>query len=521
MAEIVRIVAVVLILGGLAQSIFHLVQLMVAGVTLSRTPALESGGQLWRRYAEAAPPISLLVPAYNEELTIVESLRSLLALQYPNFEIVVINDGSRDGTLQALIAAFELTPAARHYELTAPCQPIRGVFHAPHQRRLIVVDKENGGKADALNAGLNLARCPIVCSMDADSLLEPDSLLKAVRPFVDDPERTIAVGGTIRIANGCDIHYGRVTRIDAPRNPIALLQTIEYLRAFLMARVAWSQVGALVVISGAFGLFRRDAVLEVGGYSLGTVGEDMELVVKLHKAFRRARRSYRIVFLAEPVCWTEAPESLSVLGRQRARWHRGALETFVRHSGMLFNPKYGAVGWLALPYVLLVDVLGPPIELAGYLLIPTFALLGQLDLSYMLAFLAVSFGFGVVISVGSLALEETELRRFPRVRSLVVLMLAAVLENLGYRQLCSLWRLRGTWQFITKQHSWGAMSRKGFMTAEARALPTAARSDPRVVSPARSEDLAERLGRAKKLLGDGLITDAEYEAIKAKIVSAL
>ena len=463
-AEVAKAVSLAVILALLAEAIIHLAQLLVAAAAMSRAPAVESGSLLWRRYAQAAPPISLLVPAYNEELTIVESLRSLLSLQYPQFEIVVVNDGSNDGTLAALQAAFELKAAVRQYEHVAPCRPIRGVYQAPHQPRLIVVDKENGGKADALNAGLNLARCPVVCSMDADSLLEPDSLLKAVRPFIEDPERTIAVGGTVRIANGCEIHFGRVTRIGAPRNPVALLQTVEYLRAFLMARVAWSRLGALIIISGAFGLFQREAVLEVGGYSLGTVGEDMELVVKLHKAFRRARRPYRVAFLPDPVCWTEAPESLSVLGRQRARWHRGALETFARHWGMVFNPRYGPVGFLGLGYVLLVDVLGPPIELAGCLLVPAFWLLGLLDISYLWAFLAVSFGFGVVISVGSLALEEVELRRFPTARSLLVLMLAAVAENFGYRQLCSLWRLRGTWQFLTKQHGWGAMSRRGFKT---------------------------------------------------------
>ena len=229
-----------------------------------------------------------------------------------------------------------------------------------------------------------------------------------------------------------------------------------------MARLAWSRLGALTIISGAFGLFRRDAVLEVGGYSLGTVGEDMELVVKLHKHFRRARRPYRIAFLAEPVCWTEVPETLGVLGRQRARWHRGALETFFRHKDMLFNPRYGAVGMLGFGYILLVDILGPLIELAGLLLIPSFWALGLLDASYFYAFLAVSFGFGVIVSIGALALEEMELRRFPDVRSLMLLTLAAVIENFGYRQLSKLWQLRGLYQFLTRQHGWGAMTRKGF-----------------------------------------------------------
>lgn len=455
-------IAAFVIGAGLAQNLFHLGQLALAGWALRRDRGLPAASLVWRRYAAAAPPISLLVPAYNEELTIAESVRSLLALQYPSFEVVVVNDGSRDGTLRALIETFELTPLQRSYERVAPSAEIRGVYGAANQPRLVVVDKANGGKADALNAALNLARSPIVCSMDADSLLEPDALLRAARPFLEDPERVVAVGGTIRIANGCDIRFGRIERVGPPRNLLALLQTVEYLRAFLMARLAWSEMGSLLIISGAFGLFRRDAVLAVGGYSLGTVGEDMELVVKLHRHFRGAGRPYRIVFLPEPVCWTEAPETLSVLGRQRARWHRGALETFMRHRDMLLRPRFGRVGALGFGYILLVDVIGPLIEIAGYLLIPAFWLLGVLNPPYLYAFLAISFGFGVVLSVGALALEELELKRFPDVRSLAILMAAAILENFGYRQLNNIWRLRGTWQFLVKDEAWGAMTRKGF-----------------------------------------------------------
>ncbi|RAK52546.1 glycosyltransferase family 2 protein [Phenylobacterium deserti] len=466
-ARFSALIAGFVILAGFAQNSFHIWQLLVASRALRRQRGLPETSLVWRRYAEAAPPIALLVPAYNEELTIGESLRSLLALQYPSFEVVVVNDGSGDGTLQALIDTFELEPVQRSYEAIAPCAAIRGLYGSRRQPRLLVIDKENGGKADALNAAINLARAPIVCSMDADSLLEPDALLRAVRPFVEDPERVVAVGGTVRVANGCDIRFGRVSRVGVPRNFLALLQTIEYLRAFLMARLAWSEMGSLMIISGAFGLFRREAVRAVGGYTLGTVGEDMELVVKIHRHYRRERMPYRVVFVPEPVCWTEAPETLQILGRQRARWHRGALETFSKHFGMLFNPRYGRVGSVGFGYILLVDVLGPFVELAGYVLIPAFWLLGILNTEFLWAFLAVSFGFGVVISVGALALEETELRRFPDVKSLAVLMAAAVVENFGYRQINNVWRLWGAWQFLRKQESWGVMTRRGFSRAAA------------------------------------------------------
>lgn len=460
--RVAEIVAVLVIGTGLLQNVIYLIQLALAAAALIETPSTPAAGVLWRRYADASPPIALLAPAYNEALTIVESVRSLLSLQYPNFEIVVVNDGSRDDTLAVLIAAFDLAPIQRAYDLAVFHKPIRGLYGSSNQPRLVVVDKENGGKADALNAGINISRAPIICSMDADSLLEPDALLRAVRPFVDDPVRTVAVGGTVRIANGCRIDHGRVVEVRAPTNVLALLQTVEYLRAFLMARLAWSKVNALTIISGAFGLFRRANVIEVGGYSQGTVGEDMELVVKLHRLMREQKLPYRVAFIPEPVCWTEAPETLRVLGRQRARWHRGALETFERHRDVLGNPRYGRVGTVGFGYILLVDVLGPVIETLGYLLVPVFWGLGLLSLDYLLGFLAVSFTFGVVISVGALALEESELRRFPRARDLLLLTGMAVVENFGYRQINNIWRLRGVWQYLRKSQSWGSMTRKGF-----------------------------------------------------------
>lgn len=465
-AGVATIFSLFVILCGLAQNLVHLGQLVVAGTAMVRSPPEADSGSFWQRYAKAAPPIALLSPAYNEALTVAESVRSLLSIRYPEFEIIIINDGSRDETLQVLIDTFSLERTqSRDYELAVTHQPIRGLYASKLHPRLLVIDKENGGKADALNAGLNLATAPIVCSMDADSLLEPDSLLRAVQPFLEDPQRVIAVGGTIRVANGCTIADGRIVKIGAPRNLLALMQTVEYLRAFLMARLAWSQIGALTIISGAFGLFRRTAVLEVGGYAQGTVGEDMELVVRLHRHFREARRPYAIAFVPEPVCWTEAPETLRTLGRQRARWHRGSLETFERHKTMAFNPRYGTVGVIGFGWIVLSDVIGPPTELLGYILIPLWWWLGVLSLDYLLAFLAVTFAFGVALSVGALALEESELHRFPRARDLIVLTGAAILENFGYRQLNQVWRLRGTLDWMRGATNWGEMTRKGFRAA--------------------------------------------------------
>ena len=462
-----HVVAALIIGVGALQNAIYLLQLVIAQRALAAEPPEPRVKVLWRRTAANAPPIALLAPAFNEEQTIENSTRSLLALDYPEFEVIVINDGSKDGTLDVLKRAFALAPTERDHDTPLAHNPIRAVYRSTTSDRLIVIDKENGGKADALNAGLNLARAPIVCSMDADSILEPDALLRAAQPFVDDPQNVVATGGTVRVANGCLVRDGRVVKIGVPRNLLARLQTVEYLRAFLLARLAWSRIGALTIVSGAFGLFRRSVLIEIGGYAPKTVGEDIELIVRLHRHFRERGRPYRIAFVPEPVCWTEAPETLGVLARQRARWHRGALETFFKHRVMLFNPRYGRVGMLGLGHVFLFDVLGPIVELAGYVLMPMMWALGILSFDYLLAFLAVTFALGVAVSVGSLAIEEAELRRFPKVTDLVTLAAAAVLENFGYRQLNSLWRLRGLWQWARGVQTWGDMSRRGFRDAPA------------------------------------------------------
>lgn len=272
----------------------------------------------------------------------------------------------------------------------------------------------------------------------------------------------VAVGGTIRIANGSRIAAGRIVEVRLPRNFLALVQIIEYLRAFLMARLGLARMQALTVISGAFGLFRRQLVLEVGGYSHRTVGEDMELVIKLHRHMRDQGKAYRIDFIPEPVCWTEAPQGLAILGRQRARWQRGALETFFKHKDMLFNPRYGRIGFVGFGHIALVDVVGPIVEVIGYVLVPAMFLVGLLSLEYLLAFGAVTFTFGIFLSVSTLILEEVELRRLPRGRDLALLTLVAIAENFGYRQISNIWRVRGLWQFMRKQQGWGEMTRRGF-----------------------------------------------------------
>ena len=412
-------------------------------------------------YLGIEPAISLLVPGYNEEATIRTSVRSMLQLQYPDFEVVVINDGSKDGTLQVLIDEFELVPHPEVVRLAVPHKPIRRVYRSLRYANLRVVDKENGGKADALNVGINVARHGLFCAVDADSILQRDSLLRVVQPFIED-ERTVAAGGTVRIANGSEVRGGFLMRAGLPRNLLARLQIVEYLRAFLFGRLGWSPVNGVLIISGAFGLFDRERVEQVGGYRTDTVGEDMELVVRLHRHHRRHRIPYRIRYLPDPICWTECPEDAGTLGRQRSRWQRGLAESLVAHPPWSFGWRPGAAGALAWPFMALFEWIGPLIELVGYVFMIGGWLLGIISPLALVVFLAVALGMGILLSVNGLLLETMSFRVYNRRRDIAILFAVALAENLGYRQLNTLWRVRGTWQWLSgRKHQWGSMKRSG------------------------------------------------------------
>ena len=407
-------------------------------------------------------PISLLVPAYNEENTVAENIRSLLSLHYPEFEVIVINDGSTDGTLQQIIAALELEPVQRVHQLAVPHKAIRGLYANARYPRLLVVDKENGGKSDALNAGINLSRYPLFCAVDADSLLDHDSLLAVVRPFIEEPEEMIAVGGRIQIVNGCVVRAGQVVETGLPHQLLPLLQTVKYIRSFLIARLAWSRLNAMLIISGAFGVFKRSAAVKVGGYSHNTVGEDMEIVVKPHRYHREQGIKYQMRYVPDSICWTEAPQTFRLLRLQRTRWQRGMVQTLVKHRTMIFNGRYGPAGTLGMGYFFLFDLIGPLLELGGYFLIPISYWQKAIEWEFLLAYLMLTFTYGVFLSVGSLLLEMT-ITRNARVRDLGLLTLAAIAENFGYRQLNNFWRLEGIWQFLRRKQGWGDMTRSGFL----------------------------------------------------------
>ena len=434
---------------------------LLAIPTLFRTISLRPVEDLPPVYSGFEPPVSLLVPAYNEQATIASSVRSLLQLDYAQFEIVVVNDGSSDGTLAALQEAFDLEafPEARWRRL--PTKPLRAIYRSRSLANLRVIDKENGGKADALNAGINASRCPLFCAVDADSILERDSLRRVVAPFLDDPA-TIATGGTVRIANGCTVSDGHLERVALPSSPIALVQIVEYLRAFLFGRVGWARINALLIISGAFGAFRKDAVMEAGGYRADTIGEDMELIVRLHRIMRERRHPYAIHFVPDPICWTEAPESLAILKGQRIRWQRGLAESLHRNAGLLRTRGGGTAGLLAYPFFMVFECYGPLIEVAGYAFMAAMFLLGQISGSAFLAFLLLAFGLGFLLSVSALLLEEMSFHLYPRFSQMGVLVVVALAENLGYRQLVTVWRLVGLVRWMRgARSSWGTMTRKG------------------------------------------------------------
>ena len=412
--------------------------------------------------ASAYRPISMLVPCYNERETIAANVRSLLTLNYPQVEIVVVNDGSTDDTIAVLRSAFRLVAAPAATRVQIPTRPVLAVYRSLDHPHLMVIDKENGGKSDALNAGLNAASYPLVCSIDADSVLESDALLRVARILHDDAS-VVAVGGIVRVLNGSLVEEGAVTETRVPSRWLERFQALEYIRGFLAGRRALAKMDSLLIISGAFGLFRKQPVIDVGGFSDATVCEDMELVVRLQRELRRRKRPGRVTFVPDPVCWTQVPSDLRSLLRQRDRWQRGLLESLWMHRGMFANPRYRGVGLIGLPYYTLVEALGPGIELLGYLLIPVLWFFGLLQVWFAVLFFLLAVLFGIVLSILSLLTDDLLFKRFSRPSDLLRLIAAAHLEFLGYRQLLVLRRSLSYLTVFLRRRHWGQVKRSRFV----------------------------------------------------------
>lgn len=425
------------------------------------------------------PGVSLVVPAYNEEAGIVPAVQSMLSLRHPRHEIVVVDDGSTDGTFAALCRQFDLVGIDRDIPRDIQVDAeIIGVYVPEDGRtRLTVVRKENSGKTDAVNTGINAATEPLVAVVDADSILDPDALLAVAAPFAEDPIRTVATGGVIRAANGCTVVDGRVTQVDMPGSWLARIQVVEYLRAFLLGRSGWSRLKGLILISGAFGMFRRDVLVDIGGLDRGSLGEDFELVMRLHQVMRREGRDYRITFVSEPIAWTEVPVTLKVLRAQRRRWHRGLWEVLWSYRSMTFNPRHGRIGLLVLPWFWAFELLAPVLELGGLVLLALGLWCGVVDHTYAALFMAVAYGYAILVNVAALTIEELTFHKYPRWRHFVTALGASVVENIGYRQLTAVWRCEGLWNGLRRsRQQWGDVARTGFDATSTPVGPVSAQA---------------------------------------------
>jgi cellulose synthase/poly-beta-1,6-N-acetylglucosamine synthase-like glycosyltransferase len=412
--------------------------------------------------SQETPPVTILIAMHNEEKVVLRSIRSALAAEYPFFEVIIINDGSTDGTLQKVIDTFGLSKIDRVYRTILKTKPIKGFYYSLKTPNLLVIDKEWGGKADALNCGVNVSRSPYFCSLDADSLLEKDALIRVMTPLLDSNVPVIASGGVVRIINGLRLTDEiTIEEIDLPDNTLLLFQIVEYIRGFLFGRVGWDTLRSLLILSGTFSLFQKAGVVEAGGFTVGNVAEDMEMIVRLHRHMLKKNKPYRIRFVSDPICWTEAPDDLKMLGRQRRRWHLGLIQSVSQNREMIFNPQFGKIGMAVLPYYILFEILGPVIEVLGYFFVIISYLLGILSLDFLLLFLTLAIFYGVFLSTASIFLEELTFRRYPKWSHLFRLLIYGVLENFGYRQINSFWRVEALIQYITGKRKWEHTRKKG------------------------------------------------------------
>ncbi len=416
-----------------------------------------------------APGITIIAPAYNEGLTIVENVRSLLSLQYTNYEVMVVNDGSKDDTLQKLIDAYSLVKTDKEIDPKIKSKPIRGIYKSDQRSfsKLTVVDKANGGKSDALNAGIFLSENKYVGCIDVDCLIVPEALLHIVKSFYQHSrKRVIAVGGVIRVANSCKISGGTLEEIQLPKNWLARFQLLEYTRSFLLGRMAWGRLDSLLIISGAFGFFDREIALAVGGYDTNTVGEDMEIIFRMRRHMHDLGEPYHVAYIPDPLCWTEVPESLKIFLNQRDRWSRGNLETLSTHRDMFFNPKYGRLGMLSYPYWFFYEWLAPILEFIGCIAVVVFLYLGILNWDFFVAITMAIYAFSVMFSFYAILWEVYSYNQYPRTKDILTLMLAAVLEPILFHPLVVWSSVRGNLKKLFKVRSgWGTQVRKGFAKA--------------------------------------------------------
>ncbi|MEE9542790.1 MAG: glycosyltransferase [Thermodesulfobacteriota bacterium] len=451
---------------GIANGVYALLLIISVFVVLRHQKRVKYGKYVETIHPSTAPPVSILISAYNEESNVAETVRALFHLKYPLYEVVAINDGSDDDTLKKLIDAFSLKRIDLIYRDTLKTARVRGFYANPEYPNLTVIDKVHSGKGDSLNVGINVSRSPYFCTIDADSILEDEALTRLMRPIVEYPDLVKATGGIVRLINGSTIRDGRIAELRMPKDILSRMQVVEYIRSFLFGRAAWSAMNCLSIISGTFSMFHKKSTVDIGGFGLDTVTEDLDLVMRLHRYFREKKERYRIMFVPDPVCWTEAPHTLKMLGRQRRRWHLGLAQSMTRHLRMLFNPFYGRIGLFAYPFQFFIEMLGPPIEIFGYVVVTFCFMAGIVNLEFFMLFLTMSIFLGVILSIGAVLLEEFTFRRYKKVSELLTLMLFGVLENFGYRQLNAIWRMQALLKFVFRSKRWEHVEKRGFERTE-------------------------------------------------------
>lgn len=443
-------------------SVIYILQMIMSFIKVRKdSKSLLSNDYERYMYSDNLLPISLLIPAYNEEENVVQNIKSLLKMDYPNFEIIVVNDGSSDKTHEKIVEAFNLYQIESSQKVSIPTKEVRGVYYNVDYPNLLYIDKENGGKSDALNAGINASSYPLFACLDADSRLEKDALLKLSIEFNKD-KNTIVAGGIVRIANGSVIRDGEFKGFSMPKRIIERFQIVEYYRSFLSGRVSWGISNSMLIVSGAFGVFQKQAVIEVGGYKTSTIGEDMEIVVRLHSYMRKHKRKYKIIFCEDAVCWTQGPMSLKDIRGQRRRWQIGLLDTLISHKNLLFNPKYGTVGLVAVPYFWIFELSGALIEVLGYFIIPFSLIMGELNIFFFVIYFLLATLLGIMLSIGSLILEQYTKKNAMTAKQYILISVYAILENFGYRQLITIFRVEGILKYRKLRQTWGKIKRKEF-----------------------------------------------------------
>ncbi len=460
MKTAMNLISITVLIYFVAMQLYMLALAMLSARALYKQRMFERFGRVQDMLgSDLSPPVSIVVPAYNESVGIVESIRSMAMVTYPKFEIVVVNDGSKDDTLEKMIEHFKMLAVPMPFRPSIKTAEVRQVYHSRVPVSITLVDKANGGRADALNAGINVARYPYVMLTDADVLIDGDALVNSMRHVAEDRTRTVGVGGNVRPLNGCTVKHGHIVEAKLPKGWLERLQLLEYVRSFVGARPGWSSINSLIFLSGAFGVYLRQAVIDVGGLTSGHFGEDLDLSMRIHRHYRRLKKPYRMVYAPSAVVWTEVPATRQVLRRQRIRWHRGLLRATWDFRSSIFNPRHGPIGMVGWPAMFLFEFLAPIVEFLGYFVVPISLIFGGVSPWPVLWFLSIAFLAGTFTSLLSLALDE-RFGYFNEPRQALTLLALGFVENIGLRQQTVWWRIRALFGGeSTKQ--WGDMQRKG------------------------------------------------------------